>query len=248
MKLYSRVFVSTLIIAVLCGCAATPYDPFVVSRSEIYEKVGTVAMLPVQCPEFDRKAEACARYETLITERLEAAGFEVISSKESADITNAIVEQLGGIFDPVTGKVSESKQQAVSDHLVKEMNAKFEFDAFVAPSFDVVAAPWTGNYANWDGATDVTTGKTGFWAGFGNSNMSGTIPAMSLIVVLKDKTDTGNFYVGRGGVQLIARYGESFASGFREISKSEWFVDPARDVAAVDAALSKLVNEPVAAR
>jgi hypothetical protein len=248
MKLCTRVFVSTLIIAVLSGCAAAPYDPFVVSRSEIYEKVDTLAMLPMQCPEFDRKSETSARYEALITEHLEAAGFKVISSKESADITNAIVEQLGGIFDPVTGQVSETKRQAVSDHLVKEMNAKFDIDGFVAPRFDVVAAPWSGNSANWDGATDVTTGKTGFWAAFGNSNMSGTIPAMSLIVVLKNKTDTESYYVGRGGVQLIARYGESFASGFTDIPTSEWFVDPARDAAAVSIALSALVTEPVAAK
>jgi hypothetical protein len=78
--------------------------------------------------------------------------------------------------------------------------------------------------------------------------MSGTIPAMSLIVVLKNKTDTESYYVGRGGVQLVARYGESFASGFTDIPKSEWFVDPARDAAAVSIALSALVTEPVAAK
>ena len=74
--------------------------------------------------------------------------------------------------------------------------------------------------------------------------MTGTIPAMSLIVVLKDETDSEGYYVGRGGIQLIGHHGETFTGGFVDVPKSEWFVDEERDVTAVAIALSALVNEP----
>jgi len=243
MKRCIRALTLVFLVAAITGCV-TRYDPFVISRSEIYERVDTLAMMPLQCPEFDRKEEVSARYEALITERLEAAGFKVIPSEESSSIRNSMVEQLGGIYDPNTGQVAEEKRQAVSDHLVQEMNAKFDIDAYIVPKIERVKAGWSGNSAAWGGVTETVSGKTGFWASFKNSNMSGTIPAMSLVVVLRDKTDSEGYYVGIGGIQLIGHYGETFAGGFADIPKSEWFVDEEKDVTAVTLALSALVNEP----
>jgi hypothetical protein len=244
MKRCIRALAVIFLVAAITGCVTPPYDPFVISRSEIYERVDTLAMMPLQCPDFDRKEEVSARYETLITERLEAAGFKVVPSEESSSIRNAMIEQLGGMFDPITGQVSEEKRQAVSDHLVQELNAKFEFDAYVAPKIVPFKANWAGNSATWGGVTETVTGKTGFWAAFSNANMSGTIPALSLVVVLRDKTDSEAYYVGIGGIQLVAHYGETFAGGFVDIPESEWFVDQEKDVTAVNIALSALVNEP----
>ncbi len=245
MKRCIRTLAFIFLVAAITGCVTPPYDPFVLSRSEIYERVDTLAMMPLQCPDFDRKEEVSARYEALITERLEAAGFKVIPSEESSSIRNSMIEQMGGIFDPITGQVSEEKRQAVSDHLVQELNAKFDFDAYIAPKIVTVKANWNGNSATWDEVTESVTGKTGFWAGlFSNQNMYGTLPAMSLFVVLRDKTDSEGYYVGRGGIQLAAHYGETFAGGFVDIPESEWFVDQEKDVTAVNIALSALVNEP----
>ncbi len=243
MKRCIRTLAFIFLVAAITGCV-TPYDPFVISRAEIYERVDTLVMMPLQCPDFDRKEEVSARYEALITERLEAAGFKVIPSKESSSIRNSMIEQMGGIFDPITGQVSEEKRQAVSDHLVQELNAKFDFDAYIAPKIVTVRANWSGNSATWDGVTDTVSGKTGFWASLKNPNMGGTLRAMSLFVVLRDKTDSEGYYVGRGGIQLVAHYGETFASGFVDIPESEWFVDQEKDVTAVAIALSALVNEP----
>ncbi len=243
MKRCIRTLAFIFLVAAITGCV-TPYDPFVISRSEIYERVDTLAMMPLQCPDFDRKEEVSARYEALITERLEAAGFKVIPSEESSSIRNSMIEQMGGMFDPITGHVSEEKRQAVSDHLVQEMNAKFDIDAYIVPKIVIVEANWTGNAAGWDGVTDTTTGKTGFWAAFSNPNLGGTLPAMSLFVVLRDKTDSEGYYVGRGGIQLVAHYGETFGSGYVDIPQLYWFADQEKDVTAVNIALSALVNEP----
>ena len=67
---------------------------------------------------------------------------------------------------------------------------------------------------------------------------------MSLFVVLRDKTDSAGYYVGIGGIQLVAHFGETFMRGFVDIPESEWFVDQDKDVTAVNIALSALVNEP----
>ena len=239
-----RALTFLFLVAAITGCVTPVYDPFVISRSEIYERVDTLAMMPLQCPDFDRKEEVSARYETLITERLEAAGFNVIPSEESSSIMNSKIEDLGGMFDPTTGEVDEEKRQAVSDHLLQELNAKFDFDAYIVPKIEIVKASWNGNSATWDDVTETVSGKTGFWATFKNLEKSGTIPALSLFVVLRDKTDSEGYYVGRGGIQLVAHYGETFTGGFVYIPKSDWFVDEEKDVIAVAIALAALENKP----
>ncbi len=243
MKRCIRTLTLVFLVAAVSGCV-TPYDPFLISRAEIYQRVDTLALMSLQCPDFDRKEEVTARYEVLITERLEAVGFSVIPAEESSSIMNSKIEQLGGMFDPKTGQVAKEKRQAVKEHLVQELDAKYDFDAFVAPKIVIVTANWSGNSAAWDGVTETVTGKTGFWAAFSNSNMAGTIPAMSLFVVLRDKTESEGYYVGKGGIQLVAHYGETFTGGFVDIPKSQWFIDEEKDVTAVDIALSALVNEP----
>jgi len=121
MKRCIRALTLVFLVAAITGCVTTPYDPFVISRSEIYERVNTLAMMSLQCPDFDRKEEVSARYEALIAEHLEAAGFEVIPSEESSSIRNSMIEQLGGMFDPITGTVDEEKQQALKAHMFSQL-------------------------------------------------------------------------------------------------------------------------------
>lgn len=244
MKRRIRALAFVFLVAAITGCVTPPYDPFVISRSEIYERVGTLAMMPLQCPDFDRKEEVSARYEALITERLETAGFKVIPSSEFSSIRDPMIEQMGGMYDSITGEADEEKLEAVRLHVRNELIAKFDIDAYIAPIIRIVKANWSGNSARWGGVTDTVSGKTGFWASWKNSNRSGTIPAMSLFVGLRDKTNSEGYYLGIGGIQLIAHYGETFAGGFVDIPKSEWFVDEEKDVTAVAIALSALVNEP----
>ena len=244
MQRYIHIIIFACLITFSTGCAVTPYDPFIKSRSEIYEMVDTLAMMPLKCPDFDRKEEVSARYEALITERLETAGFKVIPSSEFSSIQDPMIEQMGGMFDPITGEADEEKLEAVRLHTMNELIAKFDIDAYIVPRIVLVKAGWSGNSAYWSGVTDTVSGKSGFWAAFKNQNMSGTIPAMSLVVGLRDKTNSEGYYLGRGGIQLLAHYGETFASGFVDIPKSEWFVDEEKDVTAVAIALSALVNEP----
>ena len=241
MKRYIHIIIFACLITFSTGCTVTPYDPFVKSRSEIFDTVDVLCMVPVQLQDFDRKDEVAARYEALITERLETAGFKVISSSEFSSIRDPMIEQLGGVFDPLTGEADEEKLEAVRLHTMNELIAKFDIDAYVSPRVVVTKAYWSSNSATWDGVNDETTGKGGFWADFFGPQASGTIPAMSLILPLTG-TSGDTYYVGRGGIQLVAEY----KGGFVEVPESMWFVEPERDVNAVNVALASLLNEPVA--
>lgn len=235
-----QIMLFACLIAFSTGCAVTPYDPFVKSRSEIFDTVKIVSMRPVTLADFDRKDEVAARYEALITERLEGAGFTVIPSSEFLSIWDPMVEQLGGLFDPVTGEADQEKLDAVRSHTTNELIAKFNIDGFVRPRIDVIQASWSGNTAIWDGVKDETSGKSGFWAALAMSDRYGSISALSLIIPLFG-TSGEVYYVGRGGIQLFAHLQ---GGKFVQVPESMWFVEPERDVNAVRIACAPLLNEP----
>ena len=241
MQRYIHTIMIVGLITFSTACAVvTPYDPFIKSRSEIFDRVDVVSMTPIELQDFDRKDEVAARYEALITERLETAGFTVIPSSEFSSIRDPMIEQLGGVFDPITGQEDKEKLKTVQSHITNELITKFDIDAYISPRIEVTTANWNSNKATWDGVEDETTGKEGFWADFFGPQATGTIPALSLILPLTG-TSGVTYYVGRGGIQLFAHYD----GGFVDIPESMWFVEPERDVNAVNVALAPLLNEPV---
>ncbi len=241
MQRYIHIIIFACLITLSTSCAVTPpYDPFIKSRSEIFNTVHVLSMTPVLLADFDRKDEVAARYEALITERLETAGFKVIPSSEYSSIWDPMIERSGGMFDPVTGVLDEEKMAALRLHTTNELVAKFDIDAYVRPAIMVIKASWNGNTATWDGVTDHTTGKGGFWAALSAPDAFGTIPALSLILPVTG-TSGETYYVGRGGIQLFAHY----KGGFVDVPESMLFVDPERDVNAVNVALALLLNEPI---
>jgi len=241
MRRYIHIIIFACLITFSTGCAVTPYDPFIKSRSEIINTVDVLCMVPIKLMDFDRKDEVAARYEALITEQLETAGYKVIPASEFSSIRDPMIEQLGGVFDSITGEADEEKLEAVRLHTMNELIAKFDIDAYVSPRVVVTKASWSHNSAIWDGVTDETTGKGGFWAFMAAPDATGTIPALSLILPLTG-TSGETYYVGRGGIQLFAHY----KGGFVDVPKSMWFVEPERDVNAVNVALAPLLTEPVA--
>ncbi len=237
MKRYIKFMPSIFLIFLFAGCAAPPYDPFIKSRAEIFESVEVVVLMPIGLADFEREEEVSTRYETLISERLEEAGFKVIPPSKFENTWNRMVEQLGGIYDPNTGKRDDEKLNAIQEHTINELKAKFEIDGYVSPRVEVVEASFRGNHASWDGTKEATTGGEGFWTSLLVSELSGTISALSLIVPISN-INHEVYYVGRGGIQLFAHY----KRGFVRIPKSEWFKNPARDEAAVNIAFRALLN------
>ena len=188
----------------LMGCATTPpYNPLSVSKEEIYATVDVIGLFPfysqIKADDLDAKLAAM---EEEVTARLESAGFRVIPSSQYKKIHDDAREAMGPMYDPKTGELDKEKHKILEEQTLGEYLGRYsEVDAFFSGGIVFAKASWSGNYANWNGASESTSGKEGFWAGFGLSNFSGTIPALSFSTYL-ERTDKTRLYSLYGGVQL----------------------------------------------
>ena len=101
--------------------------------------------------------------------------------------------------------------------------------------------------ASWDDVSDSPTGRSGFGGFLANtlleSNFQGTVPALSVGVVLSD-TRGESLYSRAGGLQVLEyvhRYGHT-GYGFRRVNAQSIMTDPARDARALALALGPLTH------
>jgi hypothetical protein len=132
---------------------------------------------------------------------LRSAGITVIRDALVGSILEAKTVEIGGVFDPVSGKADESKAFAMRAAVGQELKEKFHADAWLQPSIVVVAASLSHDEARWDGASEGA-GKGGFWKKF-LATHSGAVPAMSIAVWLTDSTGRA-LYANAGCIQVVA--------------------------------------------
>jgi len=242
MKRCIRALTFVFSVAVFAGCVTnTPYQLVVLSPSDIHERVDTVAMLPLQVENFDRKEEVSARYEALITEQLETAGFKVIPSREYSDIRKGLTDEVGNLYDPQTGEANQEKLDVVWTNSLLRLAEQFNTQAYILPKIVRVGAHWSSNTTSWDGVERPTAGETeGFWERLAvTPDGYGTIPAMSLRIELSSMSGE-TYFIGRGGIQVTSQ----FRSGqFVDVPQSNWFVNEDWDVEAVKLALIPLTGD-----
>lgn len=224
------------------GCATTtPYNPFKVTREEIYDKTRTIVLAPVAMPSgLDDPEPAKNTFQRLIEAKLQEARFMVVPSEKYAEIWKEMTEQVGGYFDPVSGKRDESKYKTVREHTFQELKTKFNADATLYPVIWVAKVNWSGTMARWHGASEpiMSTGRQIVEALAGISRQ-GTLPALSLSVYLRDIHGT-DLYINSGGIQLLSK----FSGGkLTTVPQQELFVNPERNQGAVDIALDPLTKK-----
>ena len=229
------------LVFVAAGCATrTPYNPFKVSRETFFGHTKTIAMTPFMLPsDLENPEPVRTEFESLIEAKLRSAGFSVVASGDYADIWKRVTEQMGGYFDPVTGKQDEAKFKAAQEHARREIATKSSADALVHAGFTVVGAAFASGTAQWNG-TSEPVGTGGFWAQLlGNlGGLQGKIPALSLLVIIED-VNGAEEYANAGGVQLLSKvsYGK-----FVPVPRDALFADKARNAAAVSIALDPLLT------
>ncbi len=243
MKRCIRALAFVFSVTVFAGCVTTttPYQLVVLSPSDIHERVDTVAMLPLQVENFDRKEDVSARYEALITEQLETAGFKVIPSREYSDIRKGLTDEVGNLYDRQTGEANQEKLDAVRTNSLLRLAEQFNTQAYILPKIVRLGAHWSSNTTSWDGVERPTAGETeGFWeALLVTPEGYGTIPAMSLRIELSSMSGE-TYFIGRGGIQVISQ----FRSGqFVAVPQSNWFVNEDWNVEAVKLALIPLTGD-----
>lgn len=227
------------------GCATTaPHNPFLITQEEFYSKIKTIALAPVGVPrDLEDPDPVRAKFESLIEAKLREAGFSVVPSRDSAGLFETMNKQLGGMFDPVTGKRDETKFKTVREHFLREAQTKFKADAVLYPNIRTGPARFAGAQASWDGTTESLAVTEGFWGLLSVGNVQGTTAALSLSVTIEDIHGV-DAYLNWGGIQLISKvsYGK-----FVPVPRSQLFVDEKRNAAAVSIALGPLARNPAPA-
>lgn len=225
----------------VAACASTPprYDPFRVPRDTFYGSLKTVALAPVDVPGTGKDTEAVRiRYARLIQERLEGASLKVIGPDLVGPIMSAEAAKVGGLYDPVTGRMDDSKRKAFVLACGAELFARYGVDALLRADVRVVKASVNADKAHWDGLTENVKIST-FWNAL--TTYSGTVPALSLVVRLS--RPSGELLYAQGGaIQLLARVSGEFSGGVVRVPESEILTDLERIHDSVDRALDPLLG------
>jgi hypothetical protein len=226
---------------IAAGCLPTAprYNPFKVTEPEIRQKVKRVALFPVGLPtDLDDPEPVKAKFEALIEAKLKEGGFVPVPSQELDAVWKRMKEQLGGFFDPITGKRDEAKFKTAREHALRELQAKTKADAVLYPSIQFIKVNFFSNQATWHGTSEsLLTG--GFWGNFLAGQRSGTTTALSLYVTVEDINGV-DMYVNVGGIQLAYKLS---GSTFVAVPRPELFVDEQRNQAAVNAALNPFIGK-----
>jgi hypothetical protein len=233
----SRTFV-LLLALVACACASSPkHNPFKVPRETFFPMLKVVALAPVRVPaDLGDPEPVRARYAELITAQLRSAGLEVVGPAQVGPILDARTNELGGIFDPHTGKLDDSKVKALYSGAMKELKARYRADALVEPSIRVVMAKLRRDTARWHGVSqDASQGLLEHALG----SHTGVIPALSLYAMLWDANGE-LLYSKPGGIEVLVKV-KVLQSGTERLRRNELFAVDERIVKSVQIAFDDLL-------
>ncbi len=235
-----RIITILVTLTMLFGCATTVHKPFKVERAQIYKEVRTVGIMPLAIPwKVDHKDRIRAELESSIAAKLREGGFSVISSEGYSQIYESMKASVGPLYDPNTGELLKEKHDSLVEHAKREYLRKNKPNALLYSGIQVVKANWSGNHAIWHGVDEPTTGKEGFWASLAASSSYGTIPALSLVLVLKDPQEKV-YYNNFGGIQLV----QWLKGGtFVDVPGNQLLTDSERNERAVTITLMPLLSE-----
>jgi hypothetical protein len=231
----------SLVLALLvAGCGSkVPYNPFKISPEQVRSRVKVVALAPMAFPrELEDPVPATKKFLGMMEVEMRGAGLTVIGAGEVQVIWDSLAGQMDGFYDPKTGARDEEKLKSVRMHLYRELKGKFNIDALLFSHLAAVGAKLDHDQAKWDGTSEGAGRKT-FWKALLGVSHSGTIPALSLHVILSDTDDT-DLYVNMGGIQVLAKIGPG--GNFDPVPRAQLFSDEERNTKAVHLALDPLLG------
>jgi len=229
------------------GCAGhAPYNPFIVPQERIYGSVKTIAIAPVIAPsDLGSVDPSRGKFDSLIAGQLRSAGFAVVPPEESEAIWKRATDSLGGLFNAATGERDTVKLNTARAVAMRELQTRFQADAWLHPHIVFASAKFDQGNAAWDGARQSyqSFGKKFLTALFGGGTY-GKTAALSLWVDLEDMHGK-DLYTNQGGLQL---YMVPSGHDWVKIPPGELYADSARNANAVRLALAPLVTRAMSAR
>ncbi|WP_116812154.1 hypothetical protein [Steroidobacter cummioxidans] len=210
--------------------------PASASGAQIKEQVMTVALKPVDATGHPLDSLVKARYEKQLSERLAQLGFRVIAPSVYTRAAQAAATEVGGIYDPITGKTLSDKAKAADAILSQQLKETHAVDAIMTAEFTRVGASYDlqGN-ATWDGTSQSVFATAAGWNG---KPYTGVQRALSLLVRMDDVSGQ-HLYSKRGGIELTALF---INGDFDRIPPEKLLLDETKISHAVSVALDGLGN------
>ena len=229
---------------VAIGKLATPVSPpapealVTAQRASIQKTVKTIAILPTDLYETGGEDSIQEIYHDQLSQDLKAAGYAVVSRWTTNQISKEAAEQVGGIFDPVSGAVLEERRTRAREIQIQQLRDQQHVDALMTVAFPKTRLPFNQKgTVQWDGVSRsaiVSGSKLDRFATY-----EGTVDGLSVAVRLT-ALDGTVLYSRRAGIDLLAHY---TGSVFLEQSWSQILKDPGQSIAPVKSVLSGLTDD-----
>ena len=236
--------------------------PLLVPRDQILSSVHRVVIGILAPNGLTSSPEVVARYRSLVHEQLTRLGWEVIDSDQINAAFGKAAAQVGGIFDPVTGKTDPNRLKGMMQTALNSLALPAAPDGVALISLVRTSATQVAGNAEWDGTQQsaLTLGpvidRVVAFGGTVELNAGeGTMGAASFNFTLRDANGT-LLMDSRGGIQLLQKLSLQkkkengsliYAQTLTNLTPAELFTDPARDLHAVTMALLPLQTPPSAA-
>jgi len=217
---------------------ATPPAPTIAhpTRAEIQKTVKTIALAQISLKGNTYEESIRTIYQNRITQSLKDAGYEVVSPWTYQHAVTESAEEVGGVYDPISGVASPeklAKARELQTHALKDV---LHVDAVLFAVFADQSVPFDRKgMAEWDGVS-----RPVFAAGSRViPKATGSVPALSLVVRLNDMNDK-NLYSKRAGIDTLAEFS---GTGFYTQRPAHVLEDEDKASAAAKMALSGLVED-----
>ncbi|HEY2676208.1 MAG TPA: hypothetical protein VGI65_04510 [Steroidobacteraceae bacterium] len=238
------------------GSVGQEESPLLVPREQILSSIHRVVLGPLLTNGFTPSAELATNYRAQIHERLAKLGWDVVDSAQLHAAFGAAVRQVGGFYDPMTGKVDPDRLRSSMQAALKALSLPSPPDGIVVMGLVKTTATQKYGNAAWDGAEQnalnlgpaIHHGKLFGGTEDGTAGES-RISASSLYFLLRDANGTV-LYESRGGIQLLQQLSLTalrsyrtinYQQNFADLAPTELFKDPERNAGALDIVLRELV-------
>jgi len=222
------------------------------TRDELLANIKRVGVMPVmELPVSirDEREDAKPLLQEAVMKYLRLANMDVVGPQTYQAAFDRFNKQLGGMYDATTGELKREIAAAVLQNARREFASKERLDAFVFIRVSVTAAPYSADYAVWDGVHERADGKPApknalveFWT---SNDSKGSIPALSMLVQIVS-TQERVLYGRRGGIQPSAYHDtiEGSNASFAFVASEDQLKDLERIDRAARVATLPLIRTP----
>lgn len=213
-----------------------------ITAADFRDRYKRILVMPLQWNSDARRSDKAQVFELQLGERLTTLGKTVIPQELLIDAFNAEFNKPIERFNPRNGAFNPDSLQASRERAFASIEKEAPFDAILYPSLELRPAIFESGEAHFLGAQQAVTGDaTSMQAKLSSAGQKiGTTTALALQLKLNDRAGK-TLYIGMGGIELITELKEN---GF--VKRSEWDLlgDKQRNVAAIDFALKRLLQQP----